>query len=256
MRKLLFVVILLAGTVHLSGARILAQDQQALKPGEMLTGELTDTAKEAQFTFSGLKDEYYVIAFQGYAKDPVSADLLVQNSKGVTVAKSGFMGDNVFLKLPANGDYKLVVKRRAAGAGPYALQLYPVTRLQIGQPADAEIAYRLLVDDGRFVGTNAYFMVVSDKDFIVTITLSERKFPKHITGFVSYNIFQARATDISRSETVFSGSGQRFSGLSIMLPGSKEFYLLSLTFNGYASTGKLKKDDLLTHKFTVAAEVK
>ena len=256
MRKLLFAVILLsAAMAHLPGARLLAQDKPALKPGEIVTGELTNTAQEAQFTFSGKKDEYYIVTFQGYGKDRILADLLVQNSKGATVA-SGFADDDLLLKLPADGDYNVVVKRKASGEGPYALQLYPVTALQIGQPAEAEITYRLLVDEGRFVGTDAYFMVVSDKDLYVTITLGERQYPKHITGFISYNISQPRATDKSRQETVFNGSGQRIAGLSIMVPGTKEYYLVSLAFNGYASTNKLKKDDLLTQRFTVAAETK
>jgi hypothetical protein len=256
MRILLFAVILLSAAIaHLPGARLLAQDKPALKPGEIVTGELTNAAPEAQFTFSGKKDDYYIVTFQGYGKDRILADLSVQDSKGASVA-SGFADDGVLLKLPADGDYNVVVKRRASGEGPFALQLYPVNTLQIGQHAEAEITYRLLLDEGRFVGTDAYFMVVSEKDVSVTITLGERQYPQHITGFLSYNISQPRATDKSRQETVFSGSGHRFAGLSIMVPGTREYYLVSLAFNGYASTKKLKKDDLLTQRFTVAAEVK
>jgi hypothetical protein len=250
----LLTVVLLTLLASVPGIHSSAQGVQPLKVGELALGELTKAAPEVKFSFSGKKGEYYIATFDGTGKGILGADLTVLDGSGATLGKTTSISNAVWVQLPADGDYTLNVKRKASDEGPFAVQLYHLSKLEKGSPVDAQITLRLVTDGGRLVSTNTYYLIDSAADFKLTVTLGERTGPQNAAGTVEYNVSRARKGEPSRLDALYQASGDKFAAVSVTFKGSPELHFLTLKFSGYFATGKVTKDDILTQKFSLKVE--
>jgi hypothetical protein len=251
---ILLAVVLLTLLTSIPERYVSAQDTQPLKAGEIALGELTKAAPEVKFSFSGKKGEIYVATFEGTGKGLLGADLTVLDSSGKAVGKSSSISNTVLFLLLADGDFTLSAKSKFNAEGPFAVQLYRLSKLEKGSAAEATITLRQVTDGGKLVSTNAYYLIESTADFKLTVTLGERTLSQLATGIIEYSVMQTRKGDPSRPDTLYLSTGDKFIALSVTFKGSPELHILALRFNGSFSTGKLTKDDVLTQKFSVKFE--
>src|SRR5262245_2322279 len=218
------------------GVRSIAQDAQPIKIGEITLGQLTKAAPQVKFSFSGKKDEVYVVSFSATEKGTLFADLSVLGSDGKALRRYNMVGEAILVQLPADGDFTLNVKGMGSAEGPFAVQLYRLSKLEKGQPVETAINFRLLVDGGKLVATNAYYLIESPTDFKLTIKLGEQKFPKATVGIIGYYLSRIRTDNLGVLEPLYTGSGDKFIALTVSFKGAPELHILSLNFSGFSST--------------------
>lgn len=141
MKRLTLLIVVL-----LFGVAIVANAQEAIEPGVMITGTITNEDFAVEYTWEAKANDVIVIelARENYESDFDEPLIIVNDAEGTEVIRyDGYGRATAVVVLPADGTYTIIATRtdEATGAsvGNYTLKVSNPTVLELGTPIEATI---------------------------------------------------------------------------------------------------------------------
>lgn len=181
MRKLGLVLVALV-VLALSIAPAFAQDAVALAYGDVVEGEISDSAVEVFYTFEGAEGDIIVLdAFPTTIDSAMNGlSIKLRDSVGKELATSidDYAIARLWTKLAADGTYTVVVTRSefSDDSGAYVLRLIQPELLS-AEGLSGEISV---------TAPNAYYAIESDEAFTVEVSLVEAV--RYVPTFFMYRM--------------------------------------------------------------------
>lgn len=160
---------------------VLVQAQEALEPGTILNGEITDATFEIEYTFTGVADSVIVVEMNavdtfGELDSPI---LILLDSSGSVVVDTTNNFDYgraiLVTQLPADDTYTLLATRQDGRAGTslgeYTLELIVPSLIASGEKATGSVS-----SEGR----PEYYVINADSDFVLNYTKNAGDFNPEI----------------------------------------------------------------------------
>lgn len=175
--SILFMIVFLLIPVAMVNA------QEALEVGTVLTGDITNSAFEVEYTFTGTAGDVVIINMptkdeDGYSNDLSGQIILLDSSNSVIADTANDYNFDVALvtQLPADDDYIVIVTREDGRSGDtegnYALELIVPEVIGMGDSVTGAVSSE---------GNAAYYVVNSEADFVLLYGKSAGDFDPEIS---------------------------------------------------------------------------